>query len=274
MTPVITLLTDFGLTDEYVGVMKGVILGICPQARIVDISHAIAPQDIRAAAYMLQATVGYFPAGTVHTVVVDPGVGSRRRLIAGAIGAQFVVGPDNGVLWPLLTAFQVQRVYQLRQSRYFLPDISHTFHGRDILAPVSAHIACKTPLTRLGPEVTIGKLVQIDPADLAIASNDIRGQIIGIDHFGNLLTNIEKRHLQDMDDTGRQSLRIDLNGRVVCGLSAAYAAQPPGVAVAVIGSRGYLEIAVNQGRACDYFGAVVGDALSVYASAETSNRRQ
>jgi len=274
MTPIITLLTDFGLTDEYVGVMKGVILGICPQARIVDISHAIAAQDIGAAAHMLQATVGYFPAGTVHMVVVDPGVGSRRRLVAGAIGGQFVVGPDNGALWPLLASFQVQRVYQLRQSRYFLPEISHTFHGRDIMAPVSAHIARGVPLARLGPEMPIDKLVRVDPAEVSIAAHEIRGQIIGSDHFGNLLTNIDQQQLRLMAGGAAPLLRITLNGQVVCGLSAAYAAKPPGTAVALIGSRGRLEIAVNQGRACDFFGAVAGDALTVHMSAEASNRRK
>ena len=188
---VITLLTDFGHTDTYVGVMKGVIAGINPHCQVVDLTHGIRPQDILAARFGLLASYGYFPVGTIHVAVVDPGVGTQRGAIAAqvatAAGSHVVVAPDNGIL----TGFSIARAVALENTDYwYTSQPSHTFHGRDIFAPVAAYLASGVMLEALGPEISVANLVQLKIGDAIATHHGYRGSIQYIDHFGNLVTTI------------------------------------------------------------------------------------
>jgi len=254
-SPVITLTTDFGLSDGYVGAMHGVILGLCPEARIVDISHDIAPQDVRQAAFVLESAYRYFPAGAIHVAVVDPGVGSARRLVAVQTAAAFFVAPDNGLLTPILEAEPILAQVQLTRPAYWLPQVSHTFHGRDILAPVAAHLARGVALADLGEAVTdLARLPLPRPSlqpDGAIA-----GQVLHTDRFGNLITNVPGELLAG-------PVAVEIAGRRIRGLSPSYAAAEPGQLVALISSRGRLEIAVREGSAARELGAGPGEPVRI-----------
>src|SRR5262245_32283700 len=184
----ITLTTDFGTRDWFVGTMKGVILGIKPRARVVDITHEIAPGDIRGGAFALMASCRYFPKGTLHVAVVDPGVGSRRRAIAVRTANSILIGPDNGVLSWALRGETIQSIRQLENRRYFLEPVSRTFHGRDIFAPVAAHLSRGVALERLGRE--LHDLVRLPWPEPVKQREEIRGEIVYIDRFGNAITNI------------------------------------------------------------------------------------
>ena len=250
MTPngIITFLSDFGLQDGYVAMVKGVILRINPASRIVDITHQIPAGSILHAASVLQETQPFFPRGTVNLAVVDPGVGTTRRPIAvETADGHFFVGPDNGLFWPFITRSPSSRIVLLKENRYFLPAISNTFHGRDIFAPVAAHLSSGVPLDALGPPV-------IDPVTLTLPDPEVgddvlSGTVIRIDHFGNLITNISERTLRTFLGNGHPVIRIgDLT---IHGISSAYGKAARGGIIALIGSAGFLEIAVNLGRACD-----------------------
>jgi len=193
---VITLLTDFGHLDEYAGVMKGVILSILPSVQIVDLSHEIEPQDITAAAYMINAAYPYFPKKSIHVVVVDPGVGSDRELVAVSSDGHFFIGPDNGVLTQIIKSRSFDRACQIKNSDYFLSPVSHTFHGRDILAPIAAHMASGVDINHLGPAIGPEDLVHIPIRDPGILNNGgLKGYVITSDRFGNLITNISEADL-------------------------------------------------------------------------------
>lgn len=248
--PVITLLTDFGTADEYVGVMKGVILSLCPSAEVVDLTHGIPPRDPVWAAYILDAGYRYFPPGTIHLVVVDPGVGTDRAILAAEVGDYLVVAPDNGVLTRLLMSNDLGRVVSVTNPDFFRPRVSRTFHGRDIFAPVAAHLALGVDLDRLGPEVDPrrGATVQLDlPVPEPRPDGELVGTVVGSDRFGNLMTNIDEETLATWAGGGQPVLLIG-EQRIV-GLSSSFADVPPGTPLMIVNSREFLEIAINGGSA-------------------------
>ncbi len=260
---IITLLTDFGLRDGYVAIMKGVILGIAPRARLVDIAHEVTPQTIGEASYVLQAAYRYFPQGTVHLVVVDPGVGGARRAIVVATPLAFFVAPDNGVLAPVVDEARHQgdvQIVELTEPRFWLPAVSATFHGRDIFAPVAAHLLCGVGLRALGRP-----LDQIAPSVVAEARFDgqgaLEGQILHVDRFGNCITNVTLSRLRDCGIEGK--LLVEIAGERVPGLYRTYSLGPVGIPMALIGSSGHLEVAIPNGSAAKALGVTAGDRLRV-----------
>ena len=262
---VITILSDFGVDDEYVGVMKGVIHSICPKVSIVDITHRIDPQDIEQAAYLLPTYYRFFPAGTVHIAVVDPGVGSRRNIVAVHLRQQVFIAPDNGVLTLLLNTEKSDTIVNVQNSAFFLDPPSPTFHGRDIFAAVAAHIACGTKLEALGLKMRVKDIVQLEDLNCRVSeTGELVGKIISIDRFGNLITNIDAARLNTFCGTGPQKqLQIHIGGFVISGLSKTYSDAEPAAPLALIGSRAYLEIAVNCGSAGEYLKARKGDSVRV-----------
>lgn len=257
MSKVISLLTDFGLNDGYVGIMHGVILSICPDARIVDISHGIPPQDVRRAAYVLHISYPYFPEGTVHVVVVDPGVGSKRRAIAIRTSVGYFVAPDNGVLSYVLARERMLEAVELTNSRYWLPRVSATFHGRDVFSPVGAHLLCGVPMRELGRPIS--DLVTFPmPAAKRQSDGRLIGHVLHIDRFGNIITDIRQ---DELPRDGNVAVRI--RDRRISGVRTTYATVPEGDLVALIGSDGMLEIAVRNGNAAQDMGIQVGEEVVV-----------
>jgi hypothetical protein len=247
---IITLTTDFGLSDPYVAIMKGVILSINPQARIVDVTHQISPGLVFQAAGIMEETVKYFPEGTVNLIVVDPGVGGQRRPIAVETEESFFVGPDNGVLWPIVEGQGACRVVHLTATKYFLPHISDTFHGRDIFAPVAAHISLGTDIKKMGSIIT-------DPMKLKILKPQIKGnamygEVIRVDNFGNLITNINQAELEAFLQTA--SPITTLGNLTIRGVRHTYTSVSEGEPLVLYGSSHLLEIAVNMGKASDILG--------------------
>jgi hypothetical protein len=272
----IALLTDFGHTDIYVGVMKGVIYTIHRQARIVDVTHDIQPQNVRQGAFALLNSYHYFPKGTVFLVVVDPGVGTERKPIIAYDGQYTFVAPDNGVLsYVLHEASGAAMVVEIQNREYFLSDVSATFHGRDIFAPVAANLAAGAPLERMGRRLAEPFMLPL-PA-LSVMDRQISGEIVHIDHFGNLLTSIgELRWIKP----GRLALNPRLSSAApvpintetattqigqqeFANLYRTYDEVGRGDVLALVGSNGYLEIAVNQGNAAARLDAKIGDSVEV-----------
>ncbi len=255
--PVLTLLTDFGLQDGYVGVMKGVILQIDPTIQIIDLTHQIPPQDIAAARFNLMNAYSYFPKGTVHVAVVDPGVGGSRRAIAVELEQCFLVGPDNGLFSGVLSQVAPKAVVELTNSLYWRTSKpSSTFHGRDIFAPVGAHLAQGVALSELGRGLNPKSLVQLPLATCSRTEDRIRGCIQYIDRFGNLVTNISGGDISGK----RWSVEIAqsrIAGRYTYGEVAS------GELLALVGSHGWLEIALNRGSAQAQLNLRVGDRLMV-----------
>jgi S-adenosyl-L-methionine hydrolase (adenosine-forming) len=251
---VITLLTDFGLADWFVGTMKGVILSLNPRARIVDITHAIPAGDIRAGSFALMVSCRYFPPGTVHVAVVDPGVGSARKAIAVQTANYTLLGPDNGVLSWALRAEKIKAVRLLENEECMLSSVSHTFHGRDIFAPVAAHLARGVPPRKLGPAAK--DFVRLPWPEPARRGRRIHGEVIYIDRFGNAITSIGNEFLPR---TPSRSCEIQVGARrYKCPLKEFYQAAPRNTPVAVPGSCGLLEIAVNGDSAEKLLGLRVG----------------
>lgn len=266
--PLITLLTDFGLSDNYVGVMKGVICAICPDATIIDLTHQIPPQDITVAAYSLMTAYRFFPDYSVHLAVVDPGVGSGRDIIAMRTGRGFFIAPDNGLLSPVIDAETVYGAVAVKNAELFLHPVSSTFHGRDIFAPAAAHLAVSGDLDRLGPRIALGNLVRLDILSPEVTKDGITGKIIAVDRFGNLVTNISIREI-----TGLQSdVSIVLRGKRIEGISHTYASVDRGVPLALIGSGDMLEISVNRGDAGLYFNAGIGEIVQVCKRPDSGGR--
>lgn len=227
--------------------MKGVILSINRHARLVDISHQVKPGHIFRGAGVLKEAYSYFPNGTIHIAVVDPGVGGNRRPIALNTDEHFFVGPDNGIFWPVIKKHEDVQIAHLTEARYFLPHMSHTFHGRDIFAPAAAHISCGVDLLEMGP--AISDPVQLEFPTPQRKGDILSGQIVRIDHFGNLITNIHQENLEGFLGGGRPS--IGVRNEHIEGLCEKYSDVDEGEMLLLIGSSGYLEIAVNLGRACD-----------------------
>jgi S-adenosylmethionine hydrolase len=244
--PIITLLTDFGTQDHYVAAMKGIILGLNPHATLVDLSHDIPPQDIMAGAFVLAGAAPYFPPGTIHLAVVDPGVGSARRALAARSRGQYWVGPDNG-LFSLAWGSQADdlAMVSLTEPAYFRPSVSDTFHGRDLFAPVAAHLSLGVALAQFGPGVS-------DPTPLPFPEPEFgparaSGQVIFVDRFGNLVTNLKASAL--LIWLGGQVPRLRLASLRLNQICHTYAEAPPQTMLALLGSHGYLEIACAQGSA-------------------------
>jgi len=244
---IVTLLTDFGLKDPYVAMMKGVILSIHPGARIVDVTHHIPPGDIRHAAHTVKETYPYFPEGTVHVAVVDPGVGTERRAIGLCARSHFFVGPDNGIFWPIIETIPDATIVHLSKPCYFLPEVSRTFHGRDIFAPVAAHLSRGADLLDMGPVIH-------DPIPLMLPiprqeGEFLHGEIVRVDRFGNLITNIR---CEDVGAFARNHrVAISIGDLRMEGIRQTYGQAPRGEPLALFDSSGHLEIAVNSGRAAD-----------------------
>jgi len=264
MPAIITLTTDFGLQDEYVGVLKGVIVSLAPQARLIDLCHAIRPQDIRQAAFILQAAAPYFPKETIHLAIVDPGVGANRQLLAVRAMGQVFLGPDNGILTPFLHGPLFEEAIVIDCPERYLAPLSATFHGRDILAPVAAALANGAGLSSLGPQAFKENLTKLASPTLQIdrIHGNIAGSVIHIDHFGNLTTNIHQRDLAGLA-ADPAAIRIFHKKQQVTGLVSAYAMAQDGQVLALVGSRGYLELAVAGGNAARMLGAEVGDPVRV-----------
>ncbi len=262
---VITLLTDFGTEDEYVGVMKGVILSVNPHATIIDITHSIDPQDLTQAAYMIQSSYKYFPKGSVHIAVVDPGVGSRRAIVAVRMKDYIFLAPDNGVLTLLTDTGDIDSVIQVENSEYFLQTVSQTFHGRDIFAPVAAHISKGLEINKLGPHAELKNLARLQISEPYISEHsELIGKIISIDRFGNLITNITLKYLEKFCKSYiKEDFEIRIGENKIIGLAESYASARPQTPLAIIGSRGYLEIAVNCGNAKSFLRAEKGNTVEV-----------
>jgi len=255
---IITLLTDFGLRDGYVAAMKGVILGLHPTAQLIDLSHEVEPQNVCAGAFLLQAHFRYFAAGTVHLAVVDPGVGSERAALACRASEHYFVAPDNGLLdfcmaWPDL------QVVRLTQKIFWRETISSTFHGRDIFAPVAAHLARGEPLAQLGEPFELQRKLAI--AAPQIMGKTLHGQVAYIDRFGNLVSNISAQRLQEF--SADQPITILLDGHLIGGLCQTYAEVPPHSPLALLGSFGFLEIGINLGSAHARFAVRAGAPITV-----------
>lgn len=266
--PVVTLLTDFGLHDPYVGIMKGVILSRAPMATIVDLTHGIPPQQVALGALALRSAVKFFPAGTIHVAVVDPGVGSQRRAIAVRTGVHIFLGPDNGLLALAAPAEERREVRELTNAGLFCHPVSKTFHGRDIFAAVAGHLAAGVPFANVGPEVT--DIVELDLPAPSASGNVVRGQVLYVDHFGNLVTNFDPQSLSCFA-AGRVWFRI--RNSWVYGIVSTYADLPPGATGALFGSWGLLEITQRNGNAAAALGARVGDELVATAKERTSCHR-
>ncbi len=256
--PILALLTDFGLRDHYVGAMKGVILGIAPDAAIVDITHDIEPQDVLGGALELAAAAPYFPDGTVFVAVVDPGVGSSRRGVAVAAGARYYVGPDNGLFTAVLSSTPWHAV-ELTDSRYARAEVSRTFEGRDRFAPAAAALARGTYFDALGPPLT--DLVMLDLPQASLDSNGVlHGVVLRVDRFGNVFTSIRRTDLGPMGEHAT----VRIAGAVIEGLVPTYAQAAHGALCALVGSTGHLEIAVHGGSAAAVLGVTRGVPVQVH----------
>ena len=259
----ISILSDFGTDDEYVGVMKGVVLSICPSVSIVDITHQIDPQDVHQAAYLIPSYYHYFPEGTVHIVVVDPGVGSQRDILAVTHGGHFFIAPDNGVLTLLLNTGKSDTIIRVDNTDYFLEPLSSTFHGRDIFAAVGAHLSCGIELDALGTRTDVKDIVRLKGLNCRISqTGELIGKIVSIDRFGNLITNIDSISLAAFCQTSAlKHALIHIGSLVISDLSRTYSDVAPTAPLALIGSRNYLEIAVNGGNAKEKLKTQKGDPV-------------
>ena len=258
MAAVITLLTDFGYQDGYVGIMKGVIAGLCPTAKVIDLTHAISPQNIAAARFTLLNAYAYFPPGTIHTVVVDPGVGTERRAIAVQTPDGYLVGPDNGVLSGVIDQAGPIAVVALTNPQYWrTTDPSTTFHGRDVFAPVAAHLAAGIPLSALGTAIAPESLVKITLPTPTMTETSAIGHVQHIDHFGNIITTLPATVAH------QQSWQMQV-GEIDIPLCRTYGEVPIGQALALVGSHGWVEIAVNGNSAQQRFRLAVGDTVQLF----------
>ena len=256
--PIITLTTDFGLADGYVAAMKGVILGIAPQAALIDITHQIEPQNVREAAYVLHSAWPYFPLATVHVAVVDPGVGSARRPIAAHIDGSYFVGPDNGLFtYALQEASQPAYCVHLDNPAYWRPQVSRTFHGRDIFSPVAAYLANGVPLELLGAPIDDPVRFDTQPPQRE-PDGALRGQVIHVDRFGNLISNIPG------DWLASRLWTVRIAGQQVAGPSLTYAEAAPGRLLALVSSGGTLEVAVRDGSAAARLGVAASEPITVH----------
>ena len=243
--PIVALLTDFGTRDHYAGTLKGVVLGVCPDATLVDIGHDIPAHDVRAAALELAACYRYFPAGTIFLVVVDPGVGSARRGIAADIGDYRFVAPDNGVLSAVFRESPPKKVVELTERKYARPTVSHTFEGRDRFAPAAGFLAKGVALVSLGKRLDDYQTIELPRP--VVFGDVLTGEVVRVDRFGNLITNIDRHAFEQLAD--RRPIAVVVGGREIPRIVATYAEAPPGELCALFGSTDHLEVAINAGDA-------------------------
>jgi len=259
---VITLLSDFGLRDPYVGEMKAVILSICPEASIADISHDIEKFDIRMGAFILASAAPYFPQGTIHVAVVDPGVGIKRRALIVETKRAFYVGPDNGLLMLSARKEGVRHVYDISNPQYMRHEVSRTFHGRDIFAPAAAHLAKGHPPSEFGTEIRDYVIPKFTKPHLR--KGRLLGEILYIDGFGNIVTNISVRDLERISASEGCLLHVKFKDEILdLKLCSAYGQVPAERALAIVGSSDFLEISVNQADASQIFQVKMGDSISI-----------
>lgn len=252
---IITLITDFGQNDGFVGTMKGVILSINPKAIIVDISHEILPQDIEAGAFVLNSSYKYFPIGTIHVVIIDPGVGSNRKILVVQSNNFFFIAPDNQVLKYIFHSHETLTVIEVLNKQFFLNKISQTFHGRDIFAPVAAHLSMGVNIEQLGRRIKNYDRGLIDQP--IITKSSIIGKIVNCDKFGNLTTNIPAELLN------KPIIQIQIGSIRIACLSKSYSEVKVNQPIAIIGSAGYLEIAIRNGNARQQLSAERGDIVTI-----------
>lgn len=260
---IITLTTDFGTLDGYAGIVKGVILGICDSVSLVDLSHDLPPWNISAASWIIGNSHTYFPAGTIHVGVVDPGVGSKRRAIAVEAAEQFFIGPDNGIFSHILHNYENARAYELNKDHYWRKEISSSFHARDLFGPVAAHFASGISLKELGEEIDVSNLIRLPARSLKVKQNRVEGSVAYVDRFGNLITNIKK-------DLVKNAALCQVGKRSIGRIGHSYWSGDHGTPVAFIGSHGFLEIAVTQGRADEKLDAGVNTAVILFEGSGTT----
>jgi S-adenosyl-L-methionine hydrolase (adenosine-forming) len=259
--PIITLTTDFGTNDHFVGAVKGVILDIVPEAAIVDISHAIQAYDVLDGALAISQTYSYFPAGTVHMVVVDPGVGTTRRPIIASSDAYHFVAPDNGVLSMVYAKEERMHVRHVTSDHYFRQPVSNTFHGRDVFAPVAAYLAKMVDSHKFGEEIE-DYVRFAAPRPKPVAENRLRAVVLKVDRFGNLITNVTPEDAPALF-AGKVGFKIVVGSKEITAIRTAYAEGTPGEVFAILGSMGYLEIVANRAAAAQITGAGKGSEVSV-----------
>jgi S-adenosylmethionine hydrolase len=268
--PIITLTTDFGLHDHFVGTVKGVILSILPDAEIVDISHSVQAFDLLDGALTVAAAYSYFPAGTVHLVVVDPGVGSARRPIIASTEKHEFVAPDNGVLSLIYQREKRLRVHAINAPHYYLQPVSQTFHARDIFGPVAAYIAKGVAVAKFGEEVADFVRISI-PRPQPVDDRRLLGTVLKVDAFGNLITNISTAEIPALLQPSGLRLSLAVGGRALGGgLKTAYAEGAPGEVFGIVGSMGYLEIVANRQSAAQILGMGKGAEVALIADASAA----
>jgi S-adenosylmethionine hydrolase len=266
----VAIITDFGYRDHYVGAMKGVIASIAPRANVIDITNGVVAQCIVAGAIALRESWSYFPPRTVFLAVVDPGVGTTRAPIAieTRAGARFV-GPDNGLLWLAAKEAGIKRVVKLTSSRHRLTNVSATFHGRDIFAPAAAYLWRGTPISALGPALRSTSIVTLELPRPTESSRELRGEVVYVDGFGNLVSNIDRRTAEQFGSRFRhKSLSVRIKGGAAMGILDTYGDAPKGASLAIFGSFNLLEIAIRNGNAAAKFAAGPGTPVSVVAVAD------
>jgi S-adenosyl-L-methionine hydrolase (adenosine-forming) len=259
---IITLTTDFGVNDHFVGAVKGVLLETAPDSQIIDISHAVQPFDILDGALTISQAYSYFPSGTVHMVIVDPGVGTTRRPIILTGDRHLFVAPDNGVLSLVYDREERISVRHVTADHYFLQPRSNTFHGRDIFAPVAGYLAKGVDPERFGQEVT-DYIRFAAPRPKPVDERTLRGVVLKVDRFGNLITNITPRDFPKLFETVPPKFRIGLGKGHIIRLCSNYAEGGPGEAFAILGSMGFLEVAANRASASQLLGAMKGSEVTL-----------
>lgn len=254
MPSIITLTTDFGKNENYIAVMKGVILSINPKAQIIDITHSISPYNIKEGAFILSCVYGYFPKGTVHVVVVDPGVGSSRKALAIQTSNYYFLAPDNGVLSYAIEKEKIQKIISLENKKYFLKKISSTFHGRDIFAPVAAHIALGVNIAKMGKAISEIKKIPFPLVRINKTKKEIimEGEIVFTDSFGNMISNISKDIF--VKSFNCKQVKVFAGKNLIGDIKKSYSDVPKGRALAIWGSYEYLEISIREGSAFRKFG--------------------
>jgi hypothetical protein len=261
--PIVTLTTDFGLKDPYVAEMKAVILNINPNATIVDITHEIAKFNIRMGAYILASASPYFPKGTIHVAVVDPGVGTKRRPLLIQTERSYYIGPDNGVLALAAKNQDITHIYEVTNRKLMLSKISSIFHGRDVFAPAAAHLANGTPPEEFGPEIR--KVVMPEFAKIIRRKDMLIGEVMHIDSFGNIITNFGEKEVELMKIKHIANVKLR-NAKLKLRFCKAYADVEPQKPLALIGSHNFLEISINQGNAAEIFKIRSGDKVTLFPS--------
>ena len=264
MLPIITLTTDFGTSDPYVAIMKGVILGIAPEVRLIDVTHEVPPQDVFAAAVVLESAVSFFPRGTIHLAVVDPGVGSNRKAVAIETEAgHFLVGPDNGIFSAVLERDPPVEAVCLDREEYHRTPVSRTFHGRDIFAPAAGHLARGVAIGKLGS--TLDELTRMQMPGPIARGNHLQLHVLAIDRYGNIITDLTREAFESWrGGTPPQRIGIRLRGAEIHGLATTYGDVPGAQPVAYFGSTDRLEIAVSQGSASAVFQLDIGEIIQVF----------